>query len=71
MFIYEIWLFELFFLTTTNLICRSTYISKYFRGSFRFRDNESRLNICIALASQSLIVIEVIQVHKKKNRKEI
>ena len=32
-----------FFLSTTNLICRSTDISKCFRGSFRFRDNESRL----------------------------
>ena len=32
-----------FFLNTTNLICRSTDISKCFRGSLWFRDNESRL----------------------------
>ena len=32
-----------FFLNTTNLICRSTAISKCLRGSLRFRDNESRL----------------------------
>ena len=37
------WLFEYFFLNTINLICRSTDISKCFRGSLRFRDNESRL----------------------------
>ena len=34
-----------FFLSTTNLICRSTDISKCFRGSLRFRDNKSRLYI--------------------------
>ena len=39
------WLFEYFFLNTINLICRSTDISKCFRGSLRFRDNESRLYI--------------------------
>ena len=33
------------FLDTTNLICRSTDISKCFRGSLRLRDNESRLNL--------------------------
>ena len=32
-----------FFLDTTNLICRSTDISKCFRGSLRLRDNENRL----------------------------
>ena len=31
------------FLNSANLICRSTDISKCFRGSLRFRDNESRL----------------------------
>ena len=31
------------FLNSANLICRSTDISKYFRGSLRLRDNESRL----------------------------
>ena len=39
----EIWLFESFFLNTTNLIFRSMDFSKCFRGSLRFRDNESRL----------------------------
>ena len=34
-----------FFLNTTNLMCRSTDISKCFRGSLRFRDNESRLYV--------------------------
>ena len=43
MFICKIWLFEFFFHNTTNLICRSTDISKCFRGSLRLRDNESRL----------------------------
>ena len=43
MLICKILLFELFFLNTTNLICRSTDISKCFRGSLRFRDNESQL----------------------------
>ena len=32
-----------FFLNTTNLVCRSTDISKCFRGSLRFRDNDSGL----------------------------
>ena len=31
------------FLNSANLICRSTDISKCFRGSLRLRDNESRL----------------------------
>ena len=31
------------FLNSANLICRSTVISKCFRGSLRLRDNESRL----------------------------
>ena len=33
------------FLNTAHLICQSTDISKCFRGSFRLRDNESRLYI--------------------------
>ena len=37
------WLFELFFLNSANLICRGMDISKYFRGSLGIRDNESRL----------------------------
>ena len=40
----EMWLFDLsFFLNSSNLICRDTDISKYFRESLGFRDNESRL----------------------------
>ena len=31
------------FLNSENLICRSTDISKCFRGSLQLRDNESRL----------------------------
>ena len=31
------------FLNSENLICRSTDISKCFRGSIQLRDNESRL----------------------------
>ena len=31
------------FLNSAHLICRTTDISKCFRGSFRLRDNESRL----------------------------
>ena len=38
-----------FFLNTTNLICRSTDISKCFRGSLRFRDNESRLFLSVKI----------------------
>ena len=41
----KIWLFDLFFLNSANLICRSTDISKYFRESLRIRDTESRLYI--------------------------
>ena len=37
------WLFELFFLNSANLICRGTDISRYFRKSLGIRDNESRL----------------------------
>ena len=43
MVICEIWLFGLFFLNTTSLICRSTDISKCFKGFLRFRDNEGQL----------------------------
>ena len=38
--------FIYFFLNSENLICRGTDISKYFRESCGFRDNESRLYIC-------------------------
>ena len=33
-----------FFLSSANLICQGTDISKYFRESLGIRDNESRLN---------------------------
>ena len=42
-YICEMWLFDLFFLNSANLICRGTDISKYFRQSLGIRDNESRL----------------------------
>ena len=31
-FTYEMWLFDLFFLNSANLICQGTDISKYFRA---------------------------------------
>ena len=37
------WLFELFFLTSANLICQGTDILKYFRESLGIWDNDSRL----------------------------
>ena len=39
------WLFDLFYFSfnSANLICRGTDISKYFRESLGFRDNENRL----------------------------
>ena len=42
----EMW-FSICFLNSANLICRGTDISKYFRGSRRLRDNESRLYLYI------------------------
>ena len=36
------------FLNFANLICRSTDISKCFRGSLRLRDNESQLYITLS-----------------------
>ena len=35
------------FLNSENRICRSTDISKCFRGSLQLRDNESRLYACV------------------------
>ena len=40
------------FLNTSHLICRSTDISKCFRGSLRLRDNESRLYSDFLLSSE-------------------
>ena len=39
------------FLNSANLICRSTDISKCFRGSLRFRDRKSRLYILLKTES--------------------
>ena len=47
MFISEIWFFNWYFPQFANLICRSTDISKCFRGSLRLRDNESRLYLTV------------------------
>ena len=52
MFICEIWLFDCIFLNSAHLICRSTDISKCFRGSLSLRDNESRLYMCVYLEGQ-------------------
>ena len=41
------------FLSSANLICRSTNISKCFIESLGFRDNESRLYIYIKKISQN------------------
>ena len=43
------WLIELFFLNSANLIYRGTDISKYFRESLEIRDNESRLYLKISI----------------------
>ena len=37
------WLFDLFFPNSENLICQDTYIARYFRESLEFRDDESLL----------------------------
>ena len=42
-FIWETWLFNSFFLNSANLICRGTFISKYFKKSHGLRVNESQL----------------------------
>ena len=47
-------LFKLFFLNTTNLMCRSTDISNCFLGSLRFRDNESRLYFPMSFCVSSI-----------------
>ena len=41
------------FLNSANLICRSTDISKYFRGSLRLRDNESQTMFSVREITQS------------------
>ena len=46
-FICEMWLFDLFFLNSANLICRDTDITKYFRESLALLDNESRLYLLL------------------------
>ena len=39
----EMWLFNLFFLISANLICQGMDISKYFRESLGLQDNDSQL----------------------------
>ena len=46
------WLFELFFLSSANLICRGTDISKYFRGPLEFE--LTRVDCTIKLAYRKL-----------------
>ena len=46
-YICEMWLFDLFFLSSANLICRDTDISKYLKQTLGIRDNESRLYFII------------------------
>ena len=54
------------FLSSAHLICRSTDISKCFRGSLRLRDNESRLyNVCAALLMKGYLTVK--QKHVLKN----
>ena len=48
-YICKMWLFDLFFHNSANLICRSTDISKYFRESLGIRDNESQLYLDVYL----------------------
>ena len=45
-----------FFLSSANLICRSTDISKYFREFLGIRDNESRLYMYISLQESNCIL---------------
>ena len=52
------------FLNTTNLICRSTDISKCFRGSLRFRDNESRLYFFFGFFSEVTLQAVALQMMK-------
>ena len=49
------------FLNSANLICRSTDISKCFRGSLRLRDNESRLYIVLkfVISGKGGIILEI------------
>ena len=44
------------FLNSANMICRSTDISKCFRGSLRLRDHESRLYSVESHADKTLKV---------------
>ena len=52
MFICEMWLFNLFFLNSANLICQGMDISKYFRESLVLRDNDSQLYIRICFREE-------------------
>ena len=50
-----------YFLTSANMICRGTNISKYFRESLGIRDNESRLYSQTSMARLSLRCLELVQ----------
>ena len=50
------WLFDLFFLNSANLICRTTDISKYFGQFLGVRDYKSRLYIYLWMKSLSTIL---------------
>ena len=52
------------FLNSANLICRSTDISKCFRGSLRLRDNESPLYIKYCDRAKLKCIVEMVQVVK-------
>ena len=49
------------FLNSAHLICRSTDISKCFRGSLRLRDNESRLYLFLQFESNGRNLTRQIQ----------
>ena len=60
MFIYKIWLFDGYFPQFRNLICRSTDISKCFRGSLRLRDNESRLYVLSTSSANNIAILPTV-----------
>ena len=60
------WLFELFFLNSENLIGRGTDISKHLRESLEIRDNESRLYFGILYSYETIQTTPSRNVRKKK-----
>ena len=51
------------FLSSANLICRGTDISKCFRGSLRLRDNESV--DCIFLGKRGYFEMSVLEISRE------